>query len=528
MKRISNISILIAALALIVSSCSKDLDTTPLDPEVVTAADIFDNPAAYKQVLAKLYAGLAVSGQDGPAGNADIAGIDEGFGQYLRGYWYHQEFPTDEAVIAWNDQTIKDFHWQSWGSSDVFITAMYYRIFYQIAACNEFIRETTDAKLDERGVSGQLRTDIGYFRAEARFLRALSYWHAMDLFANPPFVTEKDKVGYFFPEQIQRADLFEYIEQELLDIEPMLIDARMNEYGRADKGAAWTLLAKLYLNAEVYAGEARYTDCITYCNRVIDAGYALAPEYDELFLADNGQKQAVVNEIIYSINFDGIRTTTYGGTNFIIHAAIGGEMTPLDYGVADGWGGLRTTSAFVDLFPDETGEDDKRAMFFTEGQSKEINDISLFTDGYAVTKFKNITSEGVQGSDPNFVDTDFPMFRLGDVYLMYAEAVLRGGAGGDQGTALAYVNDLRERAEAETVNELTLDFILDERARELYWECHRRTDLVRYGLLTGGEYLWPWKGNAKQGIATDDKYNIFPIPASDISANPNLTQNPDY
>jgi len=175
MKKIINILFAIAALAVINTSCIKDLDTVPIDPDVVTAANVFDDPAAYKQILAKLYAGLSVSGQQGPSGMPDISGIDEGFGQYLRGYWYHQELTTDEAVIGWNDQTIKNFHGQSWGASDVFIAAFYYRVFYQISACNEYLRETSDSELDDRGVTGTLRDDIEYYRAEARFLRALSY-----------------------------------------------------------------------------------------------------------------------------------------------------------------------------------------------------------------------------------------------------------------------------------------------------------------------------------------------------------------
>lgn len=517
-----------AAIVLIGGSCHKDLDTVPIDPDVITAASVFDDPANYKYVLAKIYAGLALSGQEGPAGQPDITGIDEGFGQYLRGYWYHQELPTDEAVIGWNDQTIKDFHHQTWGSSDVFITAFYYRIFYQIALANEFIRETTDEKLDDRGVSGSLREDIGFYRAEARWLRALSYWHALDLFGNVPFVTEEDEVGFFFPAQIQRNALFTYIEGELKAIEPLMKPARGNEYGRADKACVWMLLAKLYLNAEVYlgAGQGKYSECITYCNQIMEAGYSLVPEYAHLFLADNGPGYA--NEVIFSVNFDGILTTTYGGTNFIIHAAVGGEMDPAEFGLSGGWGGTRTTSALVEKFDDPSGETDKRAIFFTDGQTLEIEDISIFNEGYAIAKFKNVTSTGDPGSSLEFVDTDFPMFRLADVYLMYAEAVLRGGTGGTTGEALGYVNDLRDRAEADPVGSIDLEFILNERARELYWECHRRTDLIRFGKFTGGEYLWPWKGKVKEGIATDSKYNLFPIPASDLTANPNLVQNTGY
>ena len=735
MKRILNITLFIAGIVLFTASCTKDLNTVPIDPDQVTSAAIYEDPAAYKMVLAKLYAGLAVSGQVGAAGNGDIEGIDEGFGQYLRGFWYHQELTTDEAVLGWNDQTIKDFHWQKWGSGDVFIAAMYYRIFAQISFCNEFIRETSDAKLDERGVTGSLRTDIGYYRAEARFLRALSYYHALDLFGNTPFVTENDQVGAFFPVQKSRADLFNYVESELLAIEPLLKDAKTNEYGRADKAAADFLLARLYLNAEVYTGTAKYTECITYANKVINSGYTLDASYENIFKADNHNSP----EIIFPVAFDGLRTRTWGGTTFIVHAAVGGSMVPAEFGIGGGWGGIRTTSALVDKFGnsaakrisptphvkknaytllncpgsyqgwdpaktttvlasvnnderyegylyfgdagtqfkfakgswdvnwgdngadgtlepggdniqvaeagyykvnvdlnsftytimktdwgvigsatadgwnsdqnmtfvpdaennqagvwsvtlplaageikfrandgwdlnygdsgnngilDQGGDNipipeagdytitlklgapdytytierlsiDGRAMFWTDGQTLEINDIASFTDGYAITKWKNVTSTGAKGSDETFVDTDFPMFRLADAYLMYAEAVLRGGSGGDAGTALTLVNALRTRAYGDShgnigSEDLTLNFILDERARELYWEAIRRTDLIRFGKFSTGDYVWPWKGGVKEGAATDAHFNIFPLPSSDVSANPNLDQNQGY
>lgn len=522
--------ILVSSFIFALTSCTKDLDTIPLNPKTITSATVFDSPAAYKNALAKLYAGLAVSGQTGPAGNADISGIDEGFGQYLRGYWYLQELPTDEAVISWNDQTIKDFHYQTWDANDVFIKAFYYRIFYQVALCNEFLRQTSDSKLAKRSVDDNLKADITHYRAEARFLRALSYWHAMDEFGNVPFVTENDPVGAFFPNQISRADLFTYIESELKNIEPDLIDSRQNEYGRADKAADWILLAKLYLNAKVYTGQEMNTECLTYCNKVINAGYSLKPNYQELFLSDNNIDN---NEVIFSVNFDGVHTKTWGGTTFIIHASVGGTMDPAASGIDGGWAGLRTTSSFVNLFNDITGNTDHRAMFWTDGQSLEINDVGKFEDGYAINKFKNLTSGGVPGSDPTFPDTDFPIFRLADVYLMYAEAVLRGGSGGDMATAVTYINKIRERAYGDnsgdiTASDLTLDFILNERGRELYWEATRRTDLIRFDKFTGGNYIWPWKGGVKEGIATDSKYNLYPIPSSDLTANPNLKQNPGY
>src|SRR5688572_18431555 len=259
MKTQSYIKSILCSVILILGlhGCTDDLNTLPLDPDTSTPNNLFKDPNSYKAVLAKLYAGLAVTGQQGPAGNADIEGIDEGFGQYLRGYWYHQELTTDEAVIGWNDQTIRDFHYQTWTADDGFIFAFYSRLYYQVVAANEFIRETSDAKLAERGVDANLAEEIRGFRAEARFLRALSYWHLLDLFRNVPFVTEEHPVGFFFPEQIFAPDLFAYIESELLAIENEIAPARGNEYGRADQGAVWTLLAKLYLNAETYLGTPR-------------------------------------------------------------------------------------------------------------------------------------------------------------------------------------------------------------------------------------------------------------------------------
>ena len=271
---------------------------------------------------------------------------------------------------------------------------------------------------------------------------------------------------------------------------------------------------------------------ITYTEKVIDAGYTLVEDYQKLFLADNNSNGAQ-NEIIFPIAFDGQYTRSFGGMTFLVRAPIGGDMDPADFGVNSGWGGLRTTPQFVSLFPDGADSEDEREMFFTDGQNLEIRDITRFTDGYAVAKFRNVTAAGNPGSDPTgeHPDTDFPLFRLGDVYLMYAEAVLRGG-GGSETQALAYINELRDRAYDDqngliTNSQLTLDFILAERGRELYWEAHRRTDLIRFNQFTENG-IWAWKGNVPQGTTTAAFRNIYPIPASDLGVNTNLTQNPGY
>ena len=506
-------------------SCTNELDTNELDEDVFSSEQFYQDENSYKQFLSKLYLGLAASGQGGPNGAPDINGIDGGFGQYLRAYWVLNEVPTDEAVIGWADGNLPSLNTHTWGSNNEFIYAMFSRGMYQVSLCNEFLRQTTDEKLSSRNVSATTRAQIVNFRAEARFLRAFSYWHLMDMFGNIPFTTENDPVGYLLPPQKDRAFMFNFITSELNAIQGDLKDSQANEYGRIDKIAAKMLLAKVYLNAQVYIGQAKYTEAAQELNTVLASSYSLTPNsYAKIFMADNDINGAQ-NEIIFPIRYSGTSTQTYGGTTFIIHAAIGGNMNGSDYGVNGGWWGLRTRPEFYNKF-----SGDARGMFHTSGQQLNINSIGNFTDGYAVGKFKNVKSTGGAGSDAqgNFADTDFPVFRLADAYLMYAELAVRGV--GSLSQATTYVNALRTRAGVATVNQsaLTLDFILDERGRELYWEGHRRQDLIRFGKFTGGSYIWQWKGNVQTGASIDDKFKVFPIPATAIGSNPTLQQNTGY
>jgi hypothetical protein len=518
------------AAALLVLGTAGCTDPTVAPKSTVTGANFFDDPASYQTFLAKIYAGLALSGQAGPAGQPDISGIDEGFSQYLRLYWETEELPTDEAVIAWNDIGLPEMNTQTWTASSAMVVAMYYRIFFQVGMANEFLRQTTDDKLTARGVGSQLRAQIQQYRAEARFLRALSYWHGIDLFGSIPLVTENDAIGATAPKQSTRVDIFNYVVSELNAIKGQLPAPGAATYGRATGPAADMLLAELYLNDSVYTGTANWAGALTAAQAVIGSTYMLDPNYQHLFMADNNTSP----EIIFAITQDGVHTQTYGGVTFLVHASVGGSMNARNYGIDGGWYGLRLKPEAYAFF----GSGDGRASsFYSSGQSVVVDTIASFSRGIAAPKFTNRTSLGDSGSNRVFVDTDFPVFRLGEAYLIYAEAQLRGG-GGSRAQALTYVNLLRERAYGSTSGditdaELTLPFILAERGRELLWEAHRRTDLIRYGLFTGGAYLWAWKGEDPHGtnsagIATASTRDLYPLPANELIANPNLKQNPGY
>lgn len=521
-----------------------DLDLEPKNGLVESVA--FQDFEGYKAYTAKIYASLTLTGNAGPAGNADLSIInDEGFSSYLRVWWKAQELTTDEAIIAWSDSGIRDLHNHSWGSDNQFVRVLYYRIFYTIALANDFLRV---AENPPSTLTGAELDQIEEFKLEVRFIRALAYWHALDQFRNVALLTS---ITSELPQQVDPAELFEFIESELNDLEGQMLPAGQENhaYGRVDRAAAWALKARLYLNASVYIGTDRFEDCVVECRKIIDAGaYSIAPVYQELFMGDNHLR---TDEIIWSIVHDGVSSQSWGGTTTIIRGGIGGAMSDdmkngapsaseaeADYGVPSGWGGYRTTSAFVDLFPgaatDPEGvSSDSRAIFFTEGQTLEITDIGEFTEGWPTPKYSNIeASTGLRAPGVDFVSTDFPVFRLAETYLTLAEALLRSGASIDAAT-VGHINELRQRAYGDASGDLTagdidLDFLLDERGRELYLEGFRRTDLIRYGQFSGGAYTWPWKGGVDIGTSTPTHLDIFPIPASDLIANPNLIQNTGY
>ncbi len=573
MKRFIYIFITVLVVALF-HSC-EELDLQPISSTSLMEDSVYSTYEGYLGMFAKCYATFVLEGQGD--GDSDISGAGSK-GEFIRALYYLQECPTDEVLFhsssgngTWTMITM------NWTPATEIVGNMYYRLWFSIAQCNEFIRKTETDVMKSYGVYEQAKNDVGYWRAEARFLRAYCYYLLCDMYGSVGWIDDSSPNGTY-PAQKSRAEIFNYIEKELLDIENKLMPSNQKIFGRVNQTAAWFALARLYLNAQVYTGNDSYPNAYKYAKKIIDnSNYSLAPNYIENFLKDNNS----CSEIIWALPHNNENSQSSGGTNFLVkyssHKYMINQGLELGITVDQPWsvnGRLKTN--LIDKFetddqpfdPSDTWCDnkkDKRALFYggslTGDQSKtpivphqketweEGKPFSkTITMGYTFTKWRNVTKDRMSGESERekYVGIAFPMFRKADAYLMAAEAILRGG-GGTRTEALGYVNEVRNRAycsgnylsDINIANgsisdaELTLDFILDERARELWTECVRRTDLIRFNKFTKN-YNWDWKGQETSnntdhvGIDVDDKYKLFPIPQDDILYNPNLTQNPDY
>ena len=529
------------------TSCVSDLDQYPQTE--TTSKDVYTNLANYEAVLGKIYAAMVTSGQGKGGDNKDMESVlNDGSGfDYMRMFLNMQECGTDEFASTWltGEQTT-GLTYLSWDANDAWVSDMYYRIYYNIALCNEFLRNANGASF-----SGNDEVKMKEYKAEVRFMRALFYYHALDLYRNIPMVTEQDPVGSFIPPRATPQETFDYIESELKDCIGDMLPASSCPYGQASQGAAYTLLAKLYLNSEVYTGVAKYAECKAACQQVMNMGYSLESDYSKLFNADNDKR---TNEIIFALPVSAEHTVSWGASTYLVCGQLSlsnANQTPGDFGAESGWSEFRLRSQFVDKFNEsdiyaqgEEAKGDKRAKFFINGQNKDVTSMTDETTGYLSEKWSNLKDDGTKASNTSNdgVETDFPLFRLADVYLMYAECVARlgedwdnwnGGSDAEAASrkegAIYYINKVRERAGAADVwkdnfasDADFLQFILDERARELYHEGYRRTDLIRFGQFTTNKYIWQWKGGTHDGQAVDSKYNIYPIPNTELTANPNL------
>ncbi len=545
------------ALGLGLTSCVGDLDLEPNDPNLVDTTD----PNFKANSLAICYSGLAVSGISG-ASSSYVSGLDAGTSAYFRLMFTLNEFCSDECIWIWSDAGVPDITACTWSASNGLLEGAYYRILGHIAICNQFLSNTkddTDAETQE-------------MRAEARVLRAYSYYNMLDLFGMSSFITEDAEIGAN-PTQISRAELYAWVESELKDIVDNKLISETPVYGRVGLDGAEALLARLYLNAEVFSGTARWADCQARCTNIINRhkgggfqGSGLANHYLYLFARDNdaympGGSNTAENEILFGIAYDSDMTQSYGGPSFVISSTISNThyIPRQNYGCSSEWSCLRGCKELAERFYSYPA-DDRRSLWLAGGTdtypagsegneswdaedySDEFHDFTgawATTGGNAIIKFtgrtRNTAADGGWATDfpvTAFAGTDQPIIRLADIYLMYTECFINGGVGERQ-TALDYINLVRSRAGIAALgsSDLTKKNLMDERSRELYLEMTRRTDLVRNGMFVGAsQSVWQYKGNINNNAGTriDSKYALYPIPTAVLSAQPEFEQNPGY
>lgn len=540
-------TVALAVASVSFGSCIDDLDTVPLNETDQTAQTAYSDLKGYEQGLAYIYGSFCLVSQNNPS-ISDIAVDDAGQSEMMRQYVMLNEMSADALKCIWGDDYIKELQNGTWTSTGNAATiAVYTRCMMTITRANEFLVQSESTSIE----------GVAQLRAEARFLRCLAYYLLMDLYGNPPFALPEN-IGGVLPEQIKRADLFVWIENELKSIingeGEVLANHGSVAYPRADKGSAQALLARMYLNAEVYTGLAKWQEAKDAAAAVISMGYSLCPNYAELFMQDNGENENSRNEFIFAIAYDRDNTQSWGGTTHFVSASLSDATseTVANYLGYNGleisrerWNGYHIPSPYVaqnfelnDVVWGGKGlgydaaNSDKRAFFVNEGCVETYANDDVMT-GWRMWKWNSLDSKGnLYSSDEytKFSSSDFAIFRLAEIYLIYAEAQARidGGTTKDP-TAIGYVKALRDRAGLTTASFLSIDDILKERACELMWEGHRRTDLIRYGYFTSAQFAWPYKGGVPDGKSALASYKtIYPLLDSDLNENPNLTQNPGY
>ena len=539
-------TIYIIAAAAAMTACIGDLNTLPLNTTDTVVDYTYGNEETpYLQGLTRLYSQFVSNDL------TDLQQMDGGASEIIRAFWSVQETTADAAKCSWeNDAWVRALNTNTWNETqNDAVYAVYVRTLQGIAFVNEYLRQTTAEKLQDRGVSSELTAKIDGFRAEARFIRAYLYWMALDCFGSVPFTTENSPFGgTWFPSQASRSDIYDFCVSELEYLrsdESPLMPARAM-YPRADKGSASGLLARMYLNSKVYTGVERWSEAKAVCEDIFDMGYSLCPDYATLFRGDNGENPQVRGEMLWTICYNAEKTQSYGGTSYILSATLAStDITDQSRpnGQRNGWAGLRVPYEYVSKYFSVSDQDyvagtydvaDERGkMFYIKGRSESMEGaLYSFMNGWSCLKFNNIPSGQTDESFlpvsavKAFSDVDFPMIRLAEIYLIHAEACMNLGT---PATALPYLARLSDRAGVEPPSEITPEFLVAERARELMWEAHRRSDLIRFGLYDSGAYLWPYKGgDSFAGQAFPSYKRIFPIPPTELAANDRLVQNPGY
>lgn len=550
-------------------SCTDDLDAIPYNETDFTSENAYGNDYNnYLSGLGKIY--LSFSNTDG------LRVDDAGASELLRAFWSIQECSTDACKNNWKaDSWTQDINMNTWSTASNAATyGIYARTLHGITYTNEFLRQTTDDKLQTRGCSEEVISKIHMLRDEARFIRALMYWIAIDIFGDVPFVTEESEFGAVTPKVGTRSDVFDFIESELRDLvsEKSALGEAGSNYPRADKGSAWGLLSRLYLNAQVYKstvdengnitakGGPKWEECKKACEEIFKLNYGLCSNYFDLFRGDNGENPDARKEFLFAVYYDAENSRSWGGTIFLVQAqfraaddlkdANGNSLYML--GVANGWAGIRMPYEYAKEYfgvsvpasgyaSDGTytgvyNYTDKRAAnFWIKGHSEEMRDLGAFSQGWSFYKYNNIPHDltpaqfretaATYGSASAKASIDFPMIRLAEVYLNYAEACLNLN---QASLAVPYLNALRNRAGLPDISSYNKDYLIKERAVELSWEALRRTDLIRWDLFSSSTFLWKWKGGSYNGQGFPQYRFVFDFPDTELVSNPNLSHKPGY
>ena len=559
--------IALVCVAFGMASCVQDLNTVPIDPNSSTSFN-------QDRMFTKCYSCMAVIGQSGPGENSDVEDIDAGTSGFYRTIWYCNELTTDEAWWIWNDAESKQMCQTNWEGTNTMIRAIYTRLNLNIKYCNHYLKYATSETEEDKNRL-----------AEVRWIRAFHIFYLMDMYLYAPLITEENTE---FPHFLPRHEIYKWLVDELNDLIVALPAQRVSEY-RVGKAAAQLLLARIYLNADVYnkynkewnpgqmwgkayeAASAVINDnpqhqLVGQAQKIVtDSGFVYTP-YQQLFMGDNHRPE-VMKEALFQIYQDGLYAQSYATSMMLIGANRLKGM--IAWGIEAEWHSMRTSPTLVDKFlkpvniDRETAKDmvideydmraylaDDRAILcsdsvntgykFTIKGNQDLGDTKYMFDCWAGCKFTGVYStaslpELSPRQNPSWPDTDIPMLRLAEAYMIQAEALFRQGKSGD---ALNIINNvIRARAAANPLPSLDEMTLLDEWSREFWYEGRRRIDLIRFGRFFGpssDQYRYHWEGrmgkndmppaeNSPFFVAGTPEYmNWFPVPSEDKRSNPNF------
>lgn len=542
------------------TACVHNLNTKPIDPNSSTSFN-------QDRMFTKCYSCMAVIGQSDPGGDSDVEDMDPGMSGFYRTIWYCNDLTTDEAFWIWDDPESRGLPTTNWTGSSDMIRGIYTRLNLNIKYCNHYLKYA----------SRESEEDLNRI-AEVRWIRAFHVFYLMDMYLYAPLITEESSE---FPHFLPRHEIYEWLVKELQDVITLLPAQRVEKY-RVGKAAAQLLLARVYLNADVYNKYNKEWVSGKTWQKAYDAATAVINDnpqhalvtqkvvhdttnfvysaYQQLFMGDN-HRDEVMKEAIFQIYQDGIYTQSHAGANFLIAGPRIGGMTA--WGIEAEWHALRTSPTLIDKFLKPHKIDratatemiynefdmpaqlkDDRAIFCSDGKNTAeainfnltgamgIGANSNFYESWAGVKFTSVYStaslpKNSPRQSTSWADTDIPLLRLAEAYMIQAEALFRLG---DKTGALSIINNtIRARANAIPLTSLDEETLLDEWSREFYFEGRRRIDLVRFGRFFGPEsdmYRYHWEGRMGKPDAqpfvtgTPEYMNWFPVPSEDKRANP--------